>query len=113
MSLADRLGDSGVTGLAILRVAGDEASIETLLLSCRIIGRRVEDALLAFLATRAEERGARTLRGRFVANGRNAQAESFYPDRGFALDGDTYVLDLARSVPAPPDAVVVEVRAGA
>ena len=39
-SLADIFGDSGVVGLAMIAVAGQEATLDTLLMSCRVIGRR-------------------------------------------------------------------------
>jgi FkbH-like protein len=83
LALADRFGDSGITGLAILRFLDGTAEIDTLLLSCRVLGRRVEDAFLAFLAERARERGARWLVGRYVESPRNEQVRSFYAERGF------------------------------
>lgn len=114
LALRDRFGDSGITGLAILAFAGDSAEIDTYLLSCRILGRRIEDALLAFLAGRARARGARTLVGLRSATARNAQTAGFYVDRGFELAGDgIHHLDLeARELPYP-DEVHVEAPAHA
>ena len=88
VGVADRFGDSGITGVAIVRDEGERSEVDTLLLSCRVLGRRVEDALLAVVARRARERGARSLHGRFVATQRNAQVATFYPDRGFAPEGE-------------------------
>ena len=110
LALSDRFGDSGTTGLAILRFTDGDAEVDTLLLSCRVLGRRVEDAFLAFLAERARERGARALLGRYVGSARNEQVRTFYPDRGFepAEDG-AYRLDLERRQPEPPAAIAVRV----
>ena len=113
LALSDRFGDSGITGLAILRFLDCTAEVDTLLLSCRVLGRRVEDAFLAFLAERARERGARSLVGRYVESARNEQVRSFYPDRGFAADGDTYRLDLGRTRLEPPAGVAVKAAARA
>jgi FkbH-like protein len=108
LALSDRFGDSGITGLAILRLLDGTAEVDTLLLSCRVLGRRVEDAFLAFLAERARERGARTLVGRYVESPRNEQVRSFYADRGFAADGDAFRLDLERSRLEPPAGVALK-----
>jgi FkbH-like protein len=113
LALSDRFGDSGITGLAILRFLDGTAEVDTLLLSCRVLGRRVEDAFLAFLAERARERGARSLVGRYVESPRNEQVRSFYADRGFAADGDAFRLDLERSRPEPPAGVALKAAARA
>jgi FkbH-like protein len=110
IAVRDRFGDSGITGVAIVAFEGEDARIDTLLLSCRVLGRRVEDALLAFLAARARARGARGLVGEFVPTERNAQVADFYPRRGFTEAGDKkWRLDLEGDLPAsPPELAVVE-----
>jgi FkbH-like protein len=113
LALSDRFGDSGITGLAILRFLDGTAEVDTLLLSCRVLGRRVEDAFLAFLAERARERGARSLVGRYVESPRNEQVRSFYADRGFAADGDAFRLDLERARLEPPAGVALKAAARA
>jgi FkbH-like protein len=110
LALSDRFGDSGTTGLAILRFTDGEAEVDTLLLSCRVLGRHVEDAFLAFLAERAHERGARALVGRYVGSARNEQVRSFYPDRGFdPAEDEAYRLDLERRRPEAPATIAVRV----
>ena len=110
MALSDRFGDSGLTGLVVLRFAGSDAEVDTLLVSCRVLGRRVEDALLAFIAARARERGAHRLIGLFLPSGKNDLTRDFYADRGFARDGDgRFVLDLEEGRLAAPSGITVEV----
>ena len=46
----DRFGDNGLIGVAITRTQEETCEIDTLLLSCRVIGRTVETALLAEIA---------------------------------------------------------------
>jgi FkbH-like protein len=103
LAVSDRFGDSGITGLAILRLAGDEAEIDTFLMSCRILGRGLEDALLAFVAERADARGARLLTGRYEPTAKNAQAADFYAARDFkpAASG-SFCLELTSGRPLPP-----------
>jgi FkbH-like protein len=113
-AVSDRFSDSGITGLAILRLADEEAEIDTFVMSCRILGRRLEDALLAFLAERASARGARLLIGRFEPTAKNAQAADFYPTRDFerAADG-SFRLDLTVHRPVPPPEVRTRIVADA
>jgi predicted enzyme involved in methoxymalonyl-ACP biosynthesis len=86
------------------------AEIDTFLLSCRVLGRRVEDALLAFAAERSAARGARQLVGRYVPTAKNGQAESFFPDRGFEPAGDgSYRLDIGVRELTQPLGLRVEV----
>jgi FkbH-like protein len=84
MRLLDRFGDHGVVGLAVVELAEDVASIETFLLSCRVIGRTAETALLSFAAAWARSRGARAIEGSFVATRKNGPAADFYARHGFA-----------------------------
>jgi FkbH-like protein len=114
LSVRDRFGDSGITGLAILRVDGEEAAVDTLLLSCRVLGRRVEDALLAFLAQRAAARGATRLVGRYEPSAKNGQVARFYADRGFTDEGGgVFRYDLADGGLVAPDEFPIEVEAHA
>jgi FkbH-like protein len=113
LAVKDRFGDNGITGLGILKLNGDSAEVDSLLLSCRVLGRRVEDAFLHMLAERARERGVRHLVGRYIPTPKNGQVASFYPDRGFAAAGDgVFRLDLAQPRLDPPPQIVIKVHAG-
>jgi FkbH-like protein len=109
LSVTDRFGDSGITGLAITLHADGRAELDTLLLSCRLLGRRVEDAFLAVLARRARERGARALLGTYEPTDRNVQVAAFFPDRGFTPAGERrWQLDLEAGLPQPPPQLTIE-----
>ncbi len=107
----DRFGDAGVVGLALARNQDSSCLIDSLLLSCRVIGRGIETALLAHIAQRAAQLGATRLTGEFIPSAKNAPAAGFYPDHGFSPSpeeqGSTagrilYELDLTTSMPATP-----------
>jgi len=85
LRLRDRYADNGVVGVAITHDEAGVCQIDAFLLSCRVIGRTVETALLACLAEAARERGARRLRGWFLPTKNNAPAKDFYRAHGFAL----------------------------
>jgi FkbH-like protein len=82
----DRFGDNGIVGFMMARAVGDELEIDTLLLSCRVIGRTVETAMLAHLCEDAAQRGIRRLRGRITATAKNAPAQDLYERHGFRLE---------------------------
>ncbi len=99
LAVKDRFGDSGITGLSVLRFEAGNAEIDTFLMSCRILGRRIEDMFIRFLAERAIARGARYLLGRYISTTKNDQVALFYPDRGFDTISDgIFRLDLNGSI---------------
>ncbi len=102
LKVRDRYADNGLVGLAILHDAEMACEIDTFLLSCRVIGRTVETALLAYLAAQARARGATSLTGWFLPTKQNAPAKDFYARHGFELaeerdGGQLWTLDLARA----------------
>jgi FkbH-like protein len=79
----DRFGDNGIVGLMIACHEGVAWRIDTFLLSCRVIGRTVETAMLAWLADRARAAGATALVGEFIPTKKNAPAAGIYAAHGF------------------------------
>ena len=78
---------------------GAACEIDTFLMSCRVIGRTVETALLAQVAAEARTGGASSLEGWFLPTKKNAPAKDFYARHGFELaaereDGQLWRLDL-------------------
>ena len=88
MRVADRFGDFGLTGVAIAVPDGKIWHIDSFLLSCRVIGKSVESALLAAIASDARAAGARCLTAEFLPSGRNAPARDLLPRHGFAPEGE-------------------------
>jgi len=75
--VADRFGDSGICGIASLSVEGGHATISDFVLSCRVMGRQVEEAMLHVLSAFAREAGADSLSAAFAATDRNAPCLEF------------------------------------
>jgi FkbH-like protein len=82
----DRLGDSGLVGVAILRHESVATVIDAFLMSCRVLGRGVEDALLAACVQAGARRGVREVIGDFIPTAKNARVADFYSSRGFTAD---------------------------
>lgn len=85
----DRFGDNGIVGVAVLRIAGAACDVEALLLSCRVIGRTIETAFLAFLAEEARKAGCERLSGWFLPTKKNAPVKDFYAQHRFVKAEET------------------------
>ena len=109
---SDRFGDYGLVGAAIaLPENPADWRIDSFVLSCRILGRQVEAALLAAIAQRVSAAGAARLIGEYVPTGRNAPTRDFYAGRGFEAEGDRWVWDFSRGRIEPPAHLSLEVAA--
>jgi FkbH-like protein len=96
----DRYCDNGLVGVAITHDTGETCEIDSFLLSCRVIGRTVETALLAHLVSQARARGCRRLEGWFLRTKKNQPASEFYQSHGFTAveqtgEASRWILDLA------------------
>src|SRR5664280_921969 len=78
LRVTDRYADNGLVGVAIAKVDGQVCEIDSFLMSCRVIGRTLETALLAHVSADARERGAKVLQGWLLDTKKNAPAQGFY-----------------------------------
>ena len=104
--LADRFGDLGMIGVVIARVgeAADgvrEACVDTWLMSCRVLGRKVEEAMLALLVEQASRAGAERIAAEYRPTAKNGMVDDLLDRLGFERVGSdahgdrTYRLPLA------------------
>jgi predicted enzyme involved in methoxymalonyl-ACP biosynthesis len=95
-------------GLAIVKRSDPLIwEIDTLLMSCRVLGRGVEDAFLADLARRAKEDGVTILRGEVIFTRKNLPARDFYAKCGFrkaseSEEGTCWTLNPQETEMRPP-----------
>ncbi len=80
---ADRFGDNGLIALVIVACEDGVWHIDSCLMSCRVIGRGIETALLARVAADAARTGMRELRGEYIRSAKNALVADLYPRHGF------------------------------
>jgi len=88
--LADRFGDLGMIGVVIARLRQAEggvreAAIDSWLMSCRVLGRQVEDAMLRLLAERAGAAGATRIAAQYRPTAKNALVRDLLDRLGFTL----------------------------
>lgn len=100
--LVDRFGDNGMICVVVCReISADAWEVDTWLMSCRVLGRRVENMVLREIQRHASERNIRRLIGVYIPTDRNKLVENHYEKLGFVLsarhnDGRSiWELDLA------------------
>ncbi|MBQ8070233.1 MAG: HAD-IIIC family phosphatase [Bacteroidales bacterium] len=97
LSVADRFGDSGITGTVFV----DGNRIDTLLLSCRILGKGIEGAFLKSVLYSLRDEGVKEVHAEYIPTAKNSQVKDFYDKQGFTFVGGepdgarTYSLSLA------------------
>lgn len=95
--LEDKFGDNGVVSVIIGRVAGenrDELHLELWLMSCRVLKRNMEYAMMDKLVNKAKMSGIKTLFGYYYPTAKNSMVKDFYAAMGFTniledRDGNT------------------------
>ena len=85
--VADKYGDYGITGLLGMEFPGEEARIVDYVLSCRVMGRKVEETLLYVAISRAKARGHRTVIAKYLPTKKNIPCLRFLSNSGLQLDG--------------------------
>jgi FkbH-like protein len=84
-SLQDSFGDYGRIALAIIQPDGRSATIDSLLMSCRAIGRRAETAFLGFIFKELTALGCEVVHATFVPSERNQACAGFLREHDFRL----------------------------
>jgi FkbH-like protein len=103
--LVDRFGDNGIIGIVIGRkTSADEVLIDTWLMSCRVLGRGVEEAMLNVVVGSARRLGGDRLIGEYRPTAKNRMVCEHYGRLGFSRlqhqeDVKLDVLDLNNYVP--------------
>jgi FkbH-like protein len=86
--LADRFGDNGMISVIICRdIGGETWEIDTWLMSCRVLSRGVEVAVLQEIVVQARDRGIRTILGVYRPTSRNGMVSEHYAKLCFAMVG--------------------------
>ena len=83
--LADKFGDNGVVSVVIGKIKEDALHIELWLMSCRVLKRDMEFAMMDRLAEECKKRGITRIYGYYYPTAKNKMVENFYGLQGFTL----------------------------
>ncbi len=107
--LEDAFGDNGMISVIVCRTLTPDAwEIDTWLMSCRVLGRRVEQAVLRELLEHARTRGVKRIIGRYLPTERNELVRDHFRKLGFelieedALGAATWAIDVTANVERAP-----------
>ena len=111
--LADRFGDNGLISVVLAEKQGDVLSVDTWLMSCRVLKRGVENVVMNELHSWARSNGVATIRGEYIPTAKNGIVADHYDKLGFELvesggDGRT-VWQLQVNEDWQPMATLIEV----
>jgi len=105
IDVSDKFGESGITGVSILKQLPGESTIEidSYLLSCRILGRKIESFFLNFILKFCKDQNYKTVRAKYTKTNKNDQVSTFYTHHQFetvlsSADEVLYQLDLEKYV---------------
>lgn len=89
LRLADKFADHGIVGLVIVRKKDEGAYIiDTFALSCRALGKTVEQTFMAQIVDILRKEGVKHLRGVYIPTERNGKVKDLYERFGFRKTGE-------------------------
>jgi len=113
LRVKDKFGDNGLTGLLIVSLEKQTAYIDTLLLSCRILGKDIEYVFVTYILMKLKEIGIQQVLAYYIKTTKNEQVEQFYDKLGFTAkktlpDCKNYELAFQNKEFSLPDIYTVE-----
>jgi FkbH-like protein len=109
VQVIDKFGDNGITGTYIVEKKNDdEWMIDTFLLSCRIMGRGVEEIMMNQIIENARLSGIKRIKGEFIPTSKNKPAENFYKKSGFKKENEFWVFNTDNTIKKPEHIKVIK-----
>ena len=109
VKVSDKFGDNGITGTYIIeKKNNDEWIIDTFLLSCRIMGRGVEETMMNQIIEKAKSSGIKKIKGEFISTTKNKPAENFYEKLGFKKENQFWVFNTDNIIKKPEHVKVIK-----
>lgn len=84
-NLKDKFGDNGIIGVVILKYETETCFLDTFLLSCRVLGRKVETVILKFIVEKCLVRNVNKIEAFFYQTQKNKNLRYTYKEHGFKI----------------------------
>jgi len=98
--VSDKFGDSGLTGILSIELNGSRARIIDFVLSCRVMGRKIEEAMLFVAIDCARSTGVKEVYANYCQTPKNKPCYAFFRQSGLTCqDGNTFVWDATQPYP--------------
>lgn len=101
--VTDKFGDNGQVAALIVDVSGEEPVIEEFTMSCRVMGRRIEHAIVTDVERQLGGEGFRRVRGIYIPTPKNAPVRKLYEELGYRKvcdrddGGAEYEIEIAKA----------------
>ena len=105
----DKFGENGITNVFIIKTKSNEWIIDTFLLSCRIMGRGIEEGIVGKILEIAKQKGIEKITATFIPTEKNKPAENFLKNYGFKKENENWVFLLKNKIKIP-DHLQVELK---
>lgn len=90
--MADKYGDQGLVAVLILKYDDAVAEIDTLLMSCRVMGRNAEVEIMAQVKKMLQAKGIQTVKAAYIKTAKNAPVMDLYDKLGFTVSRGNIVV---------------------
>ena len=98
----DKFGDNGITGVFIIKKeTPKEWILDSFLLSCRIMGRQIENVIMNYVIDEAKKNKVEIIKSKFIPTEKNSPIENFLPSCGFDKEGDLWVYHVEKPFNSP------------
>ena len=81
--VTDAFGDNGIVAAAIVDITGEVPEITDFVMSCRVMGRNIENAVIDRIEQQMQEEGYGSLRGAYFPTAKNKPVEALYSGLGY------------------------------
>lgn len=88
VKVKDKFGALGIVGCAIVKTENNTAIIDSFMLSCRVLGRKIEYTYLDIIKKRLQNMGIKKIIGIVVPTKKNVMVQLFYEEYGFKKQSD-------------------------
>ena len=88
VAVSDRFGDYGIVGVIMVEPKENQWRIDTFLLSCRVLGRRVEHEVVRHLVKIAKEQRIAAIVAEYIPTPKNGQTKNFWDGMAFAFQSE-------------------------
>jgi FkbH-like protein len=105
----DKFGENGITNVFIIKTKSNEWVIDTFLLSCRVMGRGIEEGILAKILQIAKSKGIEKITATFIPTEKNKPSENFLENYGFKKEKENWEFLLKNTIKIP-DHLQVELK---
>jgi FkbH-like protein len=108
--VSDKFGDAGLTGIVSLDIQDRNAQITDFILSCRVLGRKIEETMLSTAIHYAQALGVEDVVARYIATSKNKPCLDFFKNLAprFQQQGECFIIDGEEPFPVPEHIELVD-----